>query len=112
MRLSLHCVGGFTGPAGAQTFTADLEHMPAADAARLRRLVGALDLAHLPASLMKPHPQSWDFVYTLTVENGACRQLRFHTDAAPKALGEIVDILQQYPPDASGSGSQLPVKNV
>lgn len=99
MRLSLHCVGGFTGPAGAQTFTADLERMPAADAARLRQLIGSLDLAHLPASLMKPHPQPWDFVYTLTVENGTRRQLRFQTDAAPPALGEIVDIMQQYPPD-------------
>jgi hypothetical protein len=98
MRLSLRCVGGFTGPAGAQTRSLDLARAPAADAARLRALLDSLDLAQLPASLMKTHPQPWDFVYTLTVENGIRREFRFHTDAAPPALGEIVDILQQYPP--------------
>jgi hypothetical protein len=100
MRLSLHCVGGFTGPAGAQTRTVDLDRLPPAEAARLRALLASADLACLPASLMKPHPQPWDFAYTLKVENGTCHQLRFHTDAAPAALGELVDLLQQYPPDA------------
>lgn len=100
MRLSLHCVGGFTGPAGAQTRTVDLDRLPASEAERLRALLASADLACLPASLMKTHPQPWDFAYTLTVENGARHQLRFHTDAAPAALGELVDLLQQYPPDA------------
>jgi hypothetical protein len=99
MRLSLRCVGGFTGPAGAQTYSLDLARAPAAEAERLRTLLDALDLAQLPASLMKTHPQPWDFVYTLTVENGTCHVLRFHTDAAPPALGEIASLLQQYPPD-------------
>lgn len=98
MRLSLQCVGGFTGPAGAQTRSVDMDHLPKADAARLRGLLATLDLARLPASLMKPKPQSWDFVYTLTVENGARHQLRFHLDAAPAALGELVAILERYPP--------------
>lgn len=99
MRLSLHCVGGFTGPAGAQTRSVDLDRLPAPEAERLRALLQTLDLARLPPSLMKPKPQSWDFVYTLTVDNGACRQLRFHLDAAPPALGELVSILEQHPPD-------------
>ena len=98
MRLSLHCVGGFTGPAGAQTRSVELDGLPAPDAARLRALLQALDLPRLAGPLLKPRPQPWDFVYTLTVENGARHQLRFHTDAAPAALGELVDLLQQYPP--------------
>jgi hypothetical protein len=99
MRLSLHCVGGFTGPAGAQTRSADLEHLPAARARQVRALVEALDLAHLPATLMKPHPQPWDFVYTLTVDDDAAsHQIRFHTDAAPPALRELTDILNDLPP--------------
>lgn len=98
MRLSLHCVGGFTGPAGAQTRTVDLDRLPADQAARLRALLQALDVARLPPALMKPKPQPWDFVYTLSVENGASRQVRFHVDAAPPALGELVTILEQYPP--------------
>jgi hypothetical protein len=99
MRLSLHCVGGFTGPAGAQTRSVDLDRLPPAEADRLRALVGSLDLARLPAALMKPAPQPWDFVYTLSVENGAPHRLRFHTDAAPPALCELVEILEAYPPD-------------
>jgi len=98
MRLSLHCTGGFTGPAGAQTRAVDLDHVPPAKATRLRALVQALDPGQLPASLMKARPQPWDFVYTLTIENGARRQLRFHLDAAPPLLRELADILNQYPP--------------
>lgn len=98
MRLSLHCVGGFTGPAGAQTRDVDVDALPAPDAARLHGLVQALDLARLPPTLMKPRPQPWDFVYTLTVDDGACHQVRFHTDGAPPALRELTDILEQYPP--------------
>jgi hypothetical protein len=88
-------VGGFTGPAGAERFSADLAHMPAADAARLRTLLDSLDLAHQPATLLKTHPQPWDFKYTLTVDNGARRELCFHLDAAPAQLGELVELLRQ-----------------
>ena len=99
MRLSLHCVGGFTGPAGAQTRSVDVDCLPAAEAAHLRALVQALDPACLPPALLKPRPQPWDFTYTLTIENGAPRQVRFHVDAAPAPLREIVDVLQARPPD-------------
>jgi hypothetical protein len=99
MRLSLRCVGGFTGPAGAQTRSVDVDCLPAADAAHLRALVQALDPAALPPALLKPRPQPWDFTYTLTIENGAARQVRFHVDAAPPPLREIVDVLEARPPD-------------
>jgi hypothetical protein len=98
MHLSLHCVGGFTGPAGAQVREVDPDRLPAAEGARLRALVGALDLAHLPATLMKARPQSWDFVYTLTVDDDVRRQVRFHADAAPPALRELTDLLNGLPP--------------
>jgi hypothetical protein len=91
MRLSLHSVGGFTGPAGAQTHNVDVERLPAADAARVRALVQALDPAHLPATLLKARPQSWDFTYTLTVDD---RQVRFHLDAAPAALRDLVEFIE------------------
>jgi hypothetical protein len=95
MRLSLHCVGGFTGPAGAQTRSVDVDSLPAAEGAHVRRLVQALDVAQLPATLLKPRPQSWDFTYTLTVDDGASRQVRFHLDAAPPALRELVEFIEQ-----------------
>jgi len=103
MRLSLHCVGGFTGPAGAQTRSVDVERLPAAAAARLRALVEALahelDTAGRPPTLLKPHPQPWDFTYTLTIDDGTPRQVRFHVDAAPQPLREIVEVLEARPPD-------------
>lgn len=101
MRLSLLCVGGFTGPAGAQTRSVDLDRLPEAEAGHLRALVGKLDLACLPATLMKARPQPWDFVYTLTVDNGgdgARHQVKFQNDAAPPALRELADILSNYEP--------------
>jgi hypothetical protein len=90
MRLSLHCVGGFTGAAGAQAWNVDVDRLPAAEAARVRALVAALDPAHLPATLLKPRPQSWDFTYTLAIDD---KQVRFHLDAAPAPLRELVKIL-------------------
>jgi hypothetical protein len=42
--------------------------------------------------LLKPRPQPWDFTYTLTVDD---RQVRFHLDAAPAALRELVDYLEK-----------------
>lgn len=101
MRLALHCVGGFTGPAGAQTRSVDVDALPPAERARLRALVAALDPEHLPPTLLKPRPQSWDFTYTLTVvdDGGGARQVRFHVDAAPAPLRELVEWLEQRPPD-------------
>jgi len=96
MRLSLQCVGGFTGPAGAQTRSVDVDDLPAAERTRVQALVQALDSAQLPATLLKAQPQPWDFTYTLTVDG---KQLRFHVDAAPAALRELVGILEARPPD-------------
>lgn len=67
MGLSLHCVGLY----GAE---------------RIRALVQALDLARLPASLLKLKPQPWDLVYTLTVEDGA-HQVRFHNRQCTGSVG-------------------------
>jgi hypothetical protein len=100
MRLSLQSVGGFAGPAGAQTRTVDLDRLDAGEAERLRSLVRSLDFAALPALLTKPHPQPWDFMHTLQVSDGGqTHRIRFHSDAAPPALGELVDVLNEYPPD-------------
>ena len=96
MRLSLHCVGGFTGPAGAQTRSVDVDDLPAAERTRVQALVQALDVAGLPATLLKPRPQPWDFTYTLAVDG---RQVRFHLDTAPAPLRELVEVLEARPPD-------------
>jgi hypothetical protein len=100
MRLSLHTVGGFTGPAGAQTRTVDLDQLPAAQAARLRALAGSLDFAALPASITSPRPQSWDLLHTLTVSgDGGAHTVRFHSEAAPPALRALADALNEFAPD-------------
>jgi hypothetical protein len=102
MRLSLRSVGGFTGPAGAQTHTVELDRLPPREAERLRALVRSLDFAALTATLTKPRPQSWDFLHTLEIsDNGQHHQLRFHSEAAPPALAELAELLGAYPPDPS-----------
>lgn len=97
MRLSLRCVGGFTGPAGAQVRSVDTDTLPDAEADRLRALVRQLELENMPATLMKDRPQSSDFTYTLVVDDGALHQLRFHKDAGTPVLKELVDCLEKYP---------------
>ena len=101
LRLSLQCVGGFTGPAGAQTRSVDVACLPVHEADRVRALVAGLDLPSLPPSLLKPRPQPWDFLYTLTVDDGSARTVRFHADSAPPALQELVATLEQQPPDVA-----------
>ena len=96
MRLSLHCVGGFTGPAGAQTRSVDVDGLPAAERTRVQALVQTLDVARLPATLLKPQPQPWDFTYTLNVDG---KQVRVHLDAAPPPVRELVEFLEARPPD-------------
>lgn len=97
MRLSLRCVGGFTGPAGAQTRTVDTAQLPGAEADRLKTLVQQADVAQMPATLLKARPQSQDFTYTLVVEDGALHQVKFHKDASPPALQALVACLEKYP---------------
>jgi len=98
MRLSLRCVGGFTGPAGAQTRSVDTAQLPGAEAQQLEALVTQLDTPRMPATLLKPRPQSSDFAYTLTVDDGAAPQsIKFHLDAGTPALRELVTCLEKYP---------------
>ena len=99
-RLTLRTVGGFTGPAGAQTRSADLAALPAARAARLRQLLDACQLATLPAQLHTPQPHSWDFEYTLTLrQDGQTHTVRYHLDAAPPALRQLTELLNELPVD-------------
>jgi hypothetical protein len=100
MRLTLHTVGGFTGPAGAQTRTVDLDKLDPAEASRLRTLVESIDFDALPPSITKQRPQSWDFMQTLEVvgDDGRTHKVRFHSEAAPPALSELADLLTEYPP--------------
>lgn len=95
MRLSLSCVGGFTGPAGAETRSVETDQLPPAEAQRLCGLVQ--QLGPQPPSLMKARPQSSDFAYTLTIDDGAPQQIKFHLDAAPAPLRELVDCMNAYP---------------
>lgn len=99
MHLSLHTVGGFTGPAGAQTRAVDVDKLPGPAAARLRALVGAIDFAALPPSITAARPQPWDLLHTLQVdEDGHTHTVRFHSGAAPAPLGALADALTEYPP--------------
>jgi len=100
-KLVLRTSGGFTGPAGAETRTVDLDKLPAAQAAQLRRLVDDSNVLALPATLTKPQPQSWDFEHSLYVEaGGKTHTVRYHMDAAPPALQQLTEQINQLPRDA------------
>ena len=99
-RLSLRSCGGFTGPAGAQTRSADLSQLPAARSARLGQLLDACAIFTLPDRLLKLQPKSWDFEYTLTVnQDGQSHTVHYHLDAAPPALRQLTEQLNQLPVD-------------
>lgn len=99
MRLSLTSSGGFTGPAGAQMRTVELDALPAARAGELRSLLASCDFFALPDQL-KPQPQSWDFQYTLRAEDGGrTHQVRYHLDAAPAPLRALTERLNRLAPD-------------
>ena len=94
MRIILHCMGGFTGPAGAQTRSVDLAQLPPEQAQQLEALVRACDFFALPAQLAKPAPQSWDFQYTLEVDAGAhTHTVHYYLDAAPPLLQALTQQL-------------------
>lgn len=95
MRLSLSCVGGFTGPAGAETRSVETDQLPPAESQRLCALVRQVGPQQLPATLLKARPQSSDFAYTLTIDDGT--RIKFHLDAAPPPLRELVDCMNAYP---------------
>ncbi|MGV7209871.1 protealysin inhibitor emfourin [Oxalobacteraceae bacterium A2-2] len=100
MHLRLSSSGGFTGPAGAQARSVDLDALPPARAGELRSLLAACDFFALPDQLVKPQPQSWDFQYTLRAEDGGrAHQVRYHLDAAPAPLRELTERLNRLAPD-------------
>lgn len=99
MIVTLRSVGGFTGPAGAEEHIIDDAKLPPDVARRLQTLQAALPVATGPQVFKKSAPQSWDFMHTLTVQNGAKSQVyEFHEDAAPaelKAMFKLVSELAQ-----------------
>jgi hypothetical protein len=97
VKLVLRKWGGFTGKAGAEVHEVDLDSLPEAEAARLRKLVGDAQLDVLPAKLTNEKPQPWDFHHTLTVvrDDGSERTVEFHEDAAPPGLRALTSELAQ-----------------
>lgn len=100
MRISLESyVGGVVSKQfSSQLRTVDLGQLPAGESSLLQATLQQLDLAQLPPTMLKQHPQPGDFVYTLTVENGMHYEIRFHREVAPTALNSLIDLLERYKP--------------
>ncbi len=102
MKLSLRSVGGFTGPIGSVTRSVDLAALPHERRAHASALLDAARPFDLPTQFLLPSPRSWDFLYTLTVEDGGrTREVKLHLDAAPPSLRALVEWLEEQTPDQS-----------
>ena len=102
MKLSLRSTGGFTGPVGAVTRSVDVAALPHEGRAHASALVDAARPFDLPTQLLLPSPHSWDFLYTLTIEDGGrSREVKLHLDAAPPTLRALVEWLEEQTPDQS-----------
>jgi hypothetical protein len=96
MKIILRTVGGFTGPAGAQTHVVDVDELSPADAKRFLDHVARAAPSGLPNRLMKALPQPWDFVRHLRIEDGeSVREFQFHDEAAPASLRELVEEIEE-----------------
>jgi hypothetical protein len=96
LKLTLRSIGGFSGPAGAQTHTLDLDALPAPERAHAQALVDAARLFDQPAKLLLAAPKPWDFRYLLDVQDGARSQhIELHLDAADRPLRALVQWLQE-----------------
>jgi hypothetical protein len=96
VKLVLRKWGGFTGKAGAEVHTIDVDALAPGEAARVRKLVDAARFDALPARLTKTAPQPWDFRHSITIEDGGAeRTIEFHEEAAPPELRALVSELAQ-----------------
>ena len=79
----------------------ELDSLRPEDAARLRSLVKTADFFALPAKMMKPVAQSWDFIHSVTVEDeGKVHTVQFHADAAPPELANLAKEVEERSPSA------------
>lgn len=100
MRMCLRCTGGFTGPAGSQTYSIDLAQLPPAQAASMHGLVQASGFFGLPQKMLKPAPQSQDMRYSLQIDDGVQSHcVQYHLDAAPAPLRTLTEQLSASDPD-------------
>lgn len=96
MRIELRSVGGFTGPAGAEVKRIDTEKLSKSEAQKIIPLIESAHLFDQPEQMKLSSPKSWDFKYTLTVDDGKRRRvLEFHKSAAPLSLQELVDEIEE-----------------
>jgi hypothetical protein len=102
VKLSLRSVGGFTGPVGAVTRSVDVAALPHEQRVHASALLDAARPWNLPTEFLLGSPHSWDFLYTLTLEDGGrTQEVKLHLDAAPPALRAIVEWLEEQAPDQS-----------
>ena len=102
MKLSLRSVGGVTGPTGAVTRSVDVAALPHDRRAHASALLDAARPWNLPTQFLLAAPHSWDFLYTLTIEDGdRTHVVKLHLDAAPPTLRAVVEWLEEQRPDQS-----------
>jgi hypothetical protein len=95
MRIELRSVGGFTGPIGAKISKIDTDTITKGDEECIINLVKVADIFSLPDKIHLSKPRPWDFLYTLTLdENTRTKTVEFHKTAAPAALQELTEKIE------------------
>ena len=106
MKLSLHRTGGFTGSAGARTFSLDPLELPEPRRSQLLALLSKAQVLSQPAVQRLASPQPWDFLYSLQLEDGPhTHALQLHLAATDNDLRALVLFLEDEsmrPPGAQG----------
>jgi hypothetical protein len=96
MQITFSSTGGFTGPAGTERCHLSQAQLSAAQVAQLRAQLAAADFFALPPKLLKPVPQSWDFLQELQVAlDGRQHTVQFHSGMASAALNALADNIRE-----------------
>ncbi len=102
MKLVLEVTGGFTGKAGKQVISLDLDQLPEGVASEMHRLLEAVPPSVWGESYLSNHPKPWDFRHELSVRDGEQRMVTFHKGQGPSELTTLAERIVDY--DSSKSG--------
>jgi len=99
VRLVLEVTGGFTGPAGKRRLEVDTARLAPKDAARIEHALEQVPGDTWGKRFLSPHPQSFEFLHVLRIDDGGDRSVTFHLHQGPPALSELAKLAEDLSSD-------------